>query len=65
MSPQFLGIGLHGCRLCLPKGEGRVRVSTATVVYVEKPLTSFLSPSPRGEAGGFMYHLINLDRCFL
>jgi hypothetical protein len=38
-------------RLSLRKGEGRVRVPLdISVVQASNPLTSILSPSPRGEA---------------
>jgi len=37
-------------RLSLPKGEGRVRVDPVDFRSLSKPLTSILSPCPRGEA---------------
>jgi hypothetical protein len=43
----------------LPKGEGRVRVSGLHFGRVAKPLTSILSPFPRGEAGR---NALNVER---
>jgi hypothetical protein len=37
-------------RLSLVKGEGRVRVESFGYLTLRQPLTSILSPSPKGEA---------------